>query len=628
MSKVYWIYTTRALRNSLNLLIQQKQNKGYTVKLWFIEDIADPKHKNIRNQVLGDRPDFLLLVGDQNEVPGYPLEDRHVHPPKQFDSDSYYSTPTNSYIPRIPTGRISSNNPGIVSRICRTLISYPADSSREWRQRVVLTGWIPHDPRDPEYKHDAAVQCLQEAGHYFSSHFEFEKSGNTRQRNRWGANNSSKQSLINTINHGASLVRYLGHGWEQGWGNIGDNEDFRNSDLTNIHVDTRLPLVISATCLTGNLDSSPSLAEKWQETCKAIGVWSSDIVSDVYFNDRITQAIFHEIVTKQERCVGQIFLKALDRMRSHTSNAPSREFFRKTCLMFHYLGDPDTTLAIPKPHKSTLQERSRNGPSITASNNTLLIGWTGTPNKRLNFMSSSDGFNFLNKVTLHETSPYSPVLCRFGGEYVVAWIGVGNHRINIMRSANGQQWTGKVTLNEKSWSSPSLTRFGGKLYLAWRGGPTNNRINILHSTDAHSWQNKMILDETTTSGPALTATLSNLILTWRGGPTNNKLNIMISSDGQLFEKKHTISDTTTSQPTLTNYMGRPMLAWGGVNNRLINIMEGNETSNYDDVQWGAKITWREKCEGGPSLTKLGVNLVCAWTGTDGRLNTIFYPIAP
>jgi hypothetical protein len=165
------------------------------------------------------------------------------------------------------------------------------------------------------------------------------------------------------------------------------------------------------------------------------------------------------------------------------------------------------------------------------------------------------------------------------------------------------------------------------LYLAWRGGPTNNRINILRSSDARTWQDKKVLDWTTTSGPALTATLSNLILAWRGGPTNNLLNIAISSDGRTFRSKQTLADATTSEPALTNYIGRPMLAWAGVGNRLLNVIEGNENRDYNDTTWGAKITWPEKCVGAPALAKLGMDLVCAWTDADGKVNTMLYPVA-
>lgn len=631
MATRYRIYTTRALERSIDPLVTQKQNKGYAVELRFVDDLAHPKHETIRAQVLRDRPDYLLLVGDCDRVPGYPLKDLHVSPPRPFDSDVYYSTPDNSHIPTIPTGRISSNEPATVRRVCETLVAYPADSSPKWRQTVVLTGWTPTDPADPVYPGDAAVQCLQEAGHYLTSWFEFEKSGSDNRQRRWGAEDSSKASLISAISRGAAVVRYLGHGTpDTAWTSIGDREAFRPSDVDSVQTGSRLPLIISAACYPGDLHASPSLAERWQETCKAIGVWAADTESMVYFNDRVTPPIFHQIVTVQERCVGRILLGALQRMTSYTAGlatADEREFFQKTFLMYRYLGDPDTMLAIPKPCKTTLPETSANGPALAASNDTLLVAWTGNPNMYLNFMTSTDGVNFSNKATLTETSPESPALCRFGREFVIAWTGVRNYRINIMRSADGQHWTDKITLGEKTWSPPALHSFGGKLYLTWRGGPTNNLINILRSSDGRSWQDKKVLALTTTSGPALTATASNLILAWRGGPTNNLLNIMISSDGQTFRSQHTLSDTTTSAPSLTNFLARPMLAWSGVDNCLLNVMEGNETRTYDDTQWGAKITWPEKCKGGPALAKLGMNLVCAWTGTDGRLNTMLYPVA-
>ena len=348
----------------------------------------------------------------------------------------------------------------------------------------------------------------------------------------------------------------------------------------------------------------------------------------VYFNDRITQSILREIVSGRERCVGRILTRALRRLSDRPAGTSAKEFFRKTFLMYRYLGDPDTILPVPMPRKAVLDERSSNGPALAASNDVLLIGWTGAPtNNRLNFMRSPDGINFSGKVTLSETSPESPALCRFGREFIAAWVGTGNHRINVMRSPDGTHWSEKVVLEEKSWTPPCLAPYGDRLYLAWRGGPGNGRINLLRSLDGISWGDKITLDLETAWGPALVSTASNLVLCWRGETADNRLNIMVSSDGHTFRNRRVLQERTTSGPALTNWMGRPMLSWAGVGNRLLNVLEGRETGDFQDVRWGGKITWPETCTGTPVIAKLGYDLALAWTGTDGRLNTMLYPVA-
>jgi hypothetical protein len=384
--------------------------------LRFVEDLTYPVVDAIREQVLKDRPDFLLLVGDNWTVPGYPCYDRHLSPPIRFDSDAYYSVPKNARVPTVATGRISSDDPDTVRRVCETLVAYPADLSSRWRQTVVLTGWIPREPGDPNYPKDAAVECLREAAHYLTCRFEFEKSGIADRDRRWHADDSTVQGLINRINSGAAIVRYLGHGNSGSWGNIGQNENFTCRDMDRVHTGARLPLVLSLTCGTGDLAASPSLAEKWQETCKAIGVWASDAVADSYFLDRVSQAILHEIVTVRERCIGRILLRALAQVQRYAYQAPSVEHFLKTTWMFRYLGDPDTALAIPEPRRAARSEWSTNGPALAASNDTLLVGWTGAPSgANLKFIRSTDGLDFSNRVTLAETSPNAPALCNFDG---------------------------------------------------------------------------------------------------------------------------------------------------------------------------------------------------------------------
>ncbi len=97
------------------------------------------------------------------------------------------------------------------------------------------------------------------------------------------------------------------------------------------------------------------------------------------------------------------------------------------------------------PRKSTLGDTSSNGPALTTRNNQVLLGWTGSGNLRLNFMSSNDGLTFGNKVTLGDTSPASLAVAVFQNRFVVAWIGVGNNRLNVMQSNNGLSWSNKVS---------------------------------------------------------------------------------------------------------------------------------------------------------------------------------------
>lgn len=271
------------------------------------------------------------------------------------------------------------------------------------------------------------------------------------------------------------------------------------------------------------------------------------------------------------------------------------------------------------PRKATLADTSTNGPALTQKNGQILLGWTGSGNLRLNFMSSTNGLNFVNKVTLNEISANALALTVFNGKFVVAWTGVGNNQLNIMQSVNGINWGQKVTLGDTSLSAPALAVLGNQLCLAWRG-VGNNQLNVIRSANGVNWAGKVTLGDATTSGPALATFGAQLLLGWRG-VGNNQLNVMRSNNGTAFAGKVTLGETTVSKPQLLVRGARAYVTWQGVGNRFLNVLSsGNATA------WGNKFVSRETCIDGPALTTLNNNLVWGWSGTDAahRLNTILF----
>lgn len=271
------------------------------------------------------------------------------------------------------------------------------------------------------------------------------------------------------------------------------------------------------------------------------------------------------------------------------------------------------------PLKATLADTSSNGPALTTQNGQVLIGWTGSGNLSLNFMSSTDGLHFGHKVTLGDVSPNGLALTVFNGKFVVAWTGVGNNQLNVMQSSDGMHWGNKVTLGDTSQSSPALAVFRNQLFLAWRG-VGNNQLNVIRSSNGVNWQGKVTLGDTTTSGPTLAPFGNSLLIGWRG-VGNNQLNVMRSTNGTSFSGKVTLGDTTVARPQLLPKGNRVYLTWQGVGNAFLNVL-----SSADGANWGNKFVSRETCIDGPALSTLGNNLVWGWTGTDSahRLNTMLF----
>jgi hypothetical protein len=220
---------------------------------------------------------------------------------------------------------------------------------------VILSGFLPRKNRS-EDANDAGWRCKDEIGSFFEIKMEYENitSIPLTRRQLWGADNSSLQSFIETINNGSLILQYYGHGTYASWDNIGKddrppetatNESFGNYHLARkISLTDKLPLVISAACNTGQIKQSPSLAELWMTELKSIGIFAADHISSDHWNARIVPRVHEQIVTLGKRRVGDILVGAMKKLNDDFSFGA---FGKHTFRMYRYLGDPDTILKIP-----------------------------------------------------------------------------------------------------------------------------------------------------------------------------------------------------------------------------------------------------------------------------------------
>ncbi|RLG43001.1 MAG: hypothetical protein DRN81_07415, partial [Thermoproteota archaeon] len=354
----YIIITRDRFKDSLEKLIDRKRRRGYDVSVVTCEHLQDQYqsynlHSAIRLYVLNQLNECtdrscLLLVGDRDEVPGYPLVNPRTK--KSFDSDFYYSMTTDTTpAPALLTGRISSNDPDNIKEICELLCEYPGDRGRHWLGRVILTGWVPRGPDASEQSlnDDPGWQCVKEIGDFYEIDKQFEDDFRIIDRLRrciWEIDGRTVDTLIQSIEKGAVIVRYNGHGSVSAWGNIGRNEAFTVNHVKNLNVGGKTPLVLSMCCLTGDVETAESFAEAWQRNLKAIGVLGFDEPALTKCFDNLTIFIFREIVTHRTRRIGEIIKNAIRRQYVQRPDC----YDSTTIKMLRYFGDPDTLLPIPR----------------------------------------------------------------------------------------------------------------------------------------------------------------------------------------------------------------------------------------------------------------------------------------
>jgi hypothetical protein len=359
----YLIITPKYLNSAITALVNQKQAKGYAVITKAVEDFGYAYStkllaSQIRDYVLDISPNFVLLVGDHDKVPGYHLSfwDAGAQKTIYYTSDMYLGMHSGDIVPSIAVGRLSSNDWSTVAQISKRLVQYPQDTTSTWRRRVIMTGWIPRE-RPEDNPEDAGWRGIEEIGAALDVDYQFEYNpvdytdATEQQWQVWSAEDSTEASLVDSVVQGAAIVRYLGHGGSFFWENIGVKEGstdewFHSDEVRNLDLGGKTPLVISAACETAKIKGSNSFAEAWQTSLNAVGFFGADVKSSTWWNDRITQRIFHQIVSEGKRGVGEILIDAMKDLYYDYPNKFS-SFVKHTVKMYRYLGDPDTLLAIP-----------------------------------------------------------------------------------------------------------------------------------------------------------------------------------------------------------------------------------------------------------------------------------------
>ncbi len=188
------------------------------------------------------RPRFVLLVGDASyDVNDYlGSRNQNLLPTKlvqtQFAgyvaSDTWFTMFDESELPTIATGRFPAQNARQVSVMVDKTISYESTPSSPWRTRALLVA-------DDEPRFDSASDWLAD---------ELSRNGYSSQKLYMTQNEDIHDAIVSAINHGVSLVNYVGHGGTDVWG---DEAVLRGEDAVVLNNRGRLPIFTTFTCLNG-----------------------------------------------------------------------------------------------------------------------------------------------------------------------------------------------------------------------------------------------------------------------------------------------------------------------------------------------------------------------------------------
>jgi hypothetical protein len=163
--------------------------------------------------------------------------------------------------------------------------------------------------------------------------------------------------------------------------------------------------------------------------------------------------------------------------------------------------------AVPHAHFGISETRqcSAGTPVLANFQSRLYLAWTGCDAQHhLNIESSTDGFNWVNKITLTNTAMdgTGPALVPYNNHLYIDWAGTdGNKSENVAYFNGGVSLLGKVTFPESAGGGDvGMTVGQGELWLAaFCGGSC--QYGLRQSTDCTHWRPYQFAKKVTSDAP-------------------------------------------------------------------------------------------------------------------------------
>jgi hypothetical protein len=327
---------------SLGPLKQFRESQGYSVALIDVEDLYDEfSFGNKTPQAMRDflsrafstwqkAPKFVLLVGNGSADPrnylGY--GDFDLVPTRLIQtkynetaSDDWFVDFNGDGLPEMAIGRIPVLTSTEAAAVVSKIVGYEQSGASGWTKEVLLVADM-GDTFDFEAASAEAAILLPDSITVKKIY-----------RSNFANDELASEALLDSIDQGALLVNYLGHGSETSWrGDLITTDDV--STLTN---GLSLPFFINMTCWNGWFADpyTETLGESLLKASKggAVAVWASSGLTEPLGQSVIDQQLIQLLFGEQQLTLGEAVAKA--------KAAVSDMDIRRTWIL---LGDPATRL--------------------------------------------------------------------------------------------------------------------------------------------------------------------------------------------------------------------------------------------------------------------------------------------
>ncbi|MCL2131440.1 MAG: C25 family cysteine peptidase [Lentimicrobiaceae bacterium] len=279
--------------------------------------------------------DFLLLVGDFEHIPSFPVEEGL--------SDMQYGILSDDSTPEMAVGRFSVETAEHLQTMMQRSLVYKNCSKTvvgiASKQRSELTQLT-------DFEQVGQLNAFLETKGFHIAAELFAGVNET---------NPTYQDVQNVLNQGVTWVNYAGNGSYYGWNTSG----FSNHHIDSLSNSGELPIILSAACLNGYFAQRECFAEKWLRAVsngKPIGaraVVMSSVLADWDATLLGMRLMCENLPTSDDNCrLGTLYLQGYQ----YIANELKRKKEAQCWLLF---GDP--SLWIYPPAETPIKE-----PHLTA----------------------------------------------------------------------------------------------------------------------------------------------------------------------------------------------------------------------------------------------------------------------
>ena len=375
----------------------------------------------LRNIYATHIPDYLLIIGDYEDVPAKYETVRHARTDEykivhMYSDNAYACADDRDYVEDVAKGRISVTTASEALTVVDKIINYEKNptTNSSFYNKILSVGYF-QDNQDRDDKGNitrdydgyedmsfiSAAETINKnlisKAYTVDRHYVRNTGISVCPRSSYLPNefkncssawNKGQSNIINAINDGRVIVHFLCHGLEDGlYGHYTNEKIFNNNNINSLSNGNKLPVFFNFACLTSTFAKNTCFSELLirKSNGGAVGVFGNSQVGWDWEGASSAKNIFTALYDEKIRSIGDAISRGLVLMGSSSS------YHEHSHKSGHYFGDPSMEIWTDVPTCLS--------PTITKEGSSIRVKTGGVSGCKVTICRISD-MTILNTTTM------------------------------------------------------------------------------------------------------------------------------------------------------------------------------------------------------------------------------------